>query len=135
MWDPILCAYLLKQENMRTAFTLIEIMVGIILLAILASMTMMMFFDATEVAANNARKTDLNAIMEALEAYRICIGNYPGSLDELLVVTPATGPLGQTKNYGPWLKNLGVDPVDKQPYTYIRLTATSYTLEGDNVHH
>ena len=120
---------------MRAAFTLIEILVVVILLAILAAIVIMMFNDATHQAKVSARKTDIKNIMEALETYRVNIGDFPASLDDLEISVTAPGPLGQPTQFGPWLKDLGNDPIDLQPYSYSRISDTAYVLEGDNVQH
>jgi len=119
----------------RTGFTLIEILIGIILLAILAAMVIMMFGDATQQAVISARNTDINCIQEALEVYRLNIGDFPASLDDLGISVTAPGPNGQPTDYGPWLKDLGPDPSDHAPYTYSRISDTSYMLEGENFNH
>jgi len=120
---------------MRSAFTLLELLIVVILLALLASIVIPMFHDFTDRAVVSARQTDINCIMEALEVYRLNIGDYPGNLDELQVAVTAPGPNGQLTDYGPWLRDLGVDPIDLQPYDYARFSDTSYTLEGELFNH
>lgn len=64
---------------MRTrAFTLIELLVTIVIIGLLATIATTSFVNAQRNARDDARKTAVASIANALEAYKLVRGNYPG---------------------------------------------------------
>lgn len=60
------------------AFTLIELLVTILIIALLATIATTSFVNAQRNARDDARKTSVASIANALEAFRLVRGNYPG---------------------------------------------------------
>jgi type II secretion system protein G len=115
---------------MSHAFTLIEILIVVMILAILAGVALPMFTNMTDDARDAARDIDLRAIREALEAYRARAGSFPQNLAALEGTAVLTGPDGLPAVYGPWFEDLSVDPTDGLDYVYTRNSRYSFTLEG-----
>jgi type II secretion system protein G len=115
---------------MSHAFTLIEILIVVMILAILAGVALPMFTNMTDDARNATKDIDLRAIREALEAYRARAGTFPPNLAALEGTAILAGPNGLPAVYGPWFEELGVDPTDGRAYEYTRNNRYSFTLEG-----
>lgn len=67
-----------KRQSQR-AFTLLELLIVMIILAILAGLGLVAFGTAQEKARDSRRKQDLSAIVKALDTYYNDFGKYPGS--------------------------------------------------------
>jgi general secretion pathway protein G len=100
-------------------FTLIEILVVIVVIAILATLVAPNVFQHVGTAKTTTAKSQIEMLSSALDAYRLDTGTYPGTaqglaaLNELPTVDPPT-------NWrGPYLrKAVPLDPWGR-PYVYI----------------
>ena len=88
----------------RTAFTLIELMVVIVIIGILAGIIVPNYVGRTEPAYDTRVKADMKSISDALEFFKMDTGNYPESLEELYTGSSAEG------WRGPYLKSQMKDP-------------------------
>src|SRR2546423_1341604 len=70
-------ARLRRKNPSVNGFTLIEIMVGIVIIIIFAGVLLPMVLTARKAARNQRLKADLNTIAVALEAYRMDFQDYP----------------------------------------------------------
>jgi len=99
----------------RSAFTLVEMLLVLVILAVLAAIVIPKFSGRSQQAKETAAKTQIKSIELALDAFEVDTGAYPqGSLD-VLVNQPSNA-----QNWrGPYLKQ-GV-PADPwgNPYTYV----------------
>ena len=108
---------------MKKAFTLIEILIVVILLAILAAIVIPMFGDATGQARRAKIDEDIARLQMQVELYRAQAGAYPTALADLLTEVAAgvdvngDGVVDATDLYGPWLKEVPLKP-DGTAYTY-----------------
>lgn len=100
-------------------FTLIEVMVVVVILAILAAMIVPRIMSRPEQARKVKARTDVMAIDNALEMYKLDNGFYPSNEQGLkaLVKKPAGEPVPQAWQSGGYLKNLPQDPWG-QSYQY-----------------
>ncbi len=100
-------------------FTLIEIMVVVVILGILGALIVPNFIGRPDEARVEAAKSDIHAIANALELYRLDNSNYPSSDQNLdaLVSEPSGYP--EPRNWSPdgYLKKLPRDPWG-EPYGY-----------------
>ena len=110
------------QRNTRRAmsgFTLIEVMVVVVIMAILAAIIVPRIMSRPDQAKMVKAKQDITSIGDALDLYRLDNGQYPTQAQGLqaLVTKPTTPPVPM--NYSPdgYLKQLPVDPWG-QPYHY-----------------
>lgn len=100
----------------RRGFTLIEIMVVVVILAVLAATIIPQFMGTTSDAKISASKSHVAELEAALERYNVHMDRYPTSDEGLKVLTQA--PSGaESKWRGPYIKQLRPDPWG-QPYQY-----------------
>jgi general secretion pathway protein G len=121
----------------QSGFTLIEIMVVVVILAVLGALVVPQILSKVDQARLTAAKTDIRTISGALDAYRLDNFKYPTSEQGLqaLVKQPADPTI---TNYavGGYLKSLPKDPWGN-PYVYVTPGAdghdydiTSYGRDG-----
>ena len=80
-------------------------MLVVIIIGVLAAMVVPRFAGRTEQAKVTRAKSDIAAIGLALDMYELDMGQYPMSMDELLVNNNAgTAPDGENNWKGPYLK-------------------------------
>lgn len=117
-------AYLTRLQRNRKGFTLIELMVVVVILGILAGAAIMTLGGGQSDKAKRARAaSDISTFMSALEFYKLDVGSYPASLDDL--VTNASDADGWE---GPYMKNIPKDPNGKD-YEYTPID-DSYTIKS-----
>ena len=104
----------------QAGFTLVEVMVVVVILAILAAIVVPRILRRPEQARIVAAKQDISSIENALSLYKLDNGFYPTTNQGLaaLVKKPTTNPV--PGNYSPdgYLKKVPVDPWS-QPYHYM----------------
>jgi len=91
-------------------FTLIEVMVVVVILAVLAALIVPRVVGRTDEARAVAAKQDIATIMQSLKLYRIDNSRYPTNEQglEALVSRPTTEP--QPSNWKSYLDKLPKDP-------------------------
>mgnify|MGYP000980317824 CR=1 FL=1 len=107
----------MKTNRARvTGFTLIEVMVVVVILGILASLVVVSVAGNTDKARVTAARSDLSAIAQALDLFKLDNFNYPSTDQGLEALVHA--PEG-ARNFpqGGYLKKLPVDPWG-HPYQY-----------------
>ena len=101
-----------KKELTRSAFTLIELMLVVIIIGVLAAMVMPRLVGRSEQARSAAAKADINAnISLALDMFEMDIGRYPDRLQDV-----RTNPGLGDKWKGQYLKR---EPKDQWGKDYI----------------
>lgn len=107
-------------NKLRTSsgFTLIEVMVVIVILAVLAAMIVPKVMGRPDEARVVAAKQDIGAIMSALKLYRLDNRRYPTAEQGLdaLVRKPGVAPIPD--NWKSYLDKMPVDPWGN-PYQYL----------------
>ncbi len=98
-----------KPKPSEAGFTLIEIMVVVIVLAIMASIVVPQFTGITKDAKVSAAKQNLKTLKGAINRFQITMDRYPTMEEGLsvLVTQPAEGAEGWS---GPYVDELPVDP-------------------------
>lgn len=91
-------------------FTLVEIMVVVVILAVLAALVVPRVVGRTDEARAVAAKQDIATVMQALKLYRIDNGRYPSNEQGLaaLVELPTTEP--RPTNWKSYLDKIPSDP-------------------------
>lgn len=121
--------FLLKKNNFKFSFTLIEIIVVITIISLLLSGSLVSYRTILTSSLDTRRKTDIETIRSALELYRNNNSSYPSSLEKLI-----SDDAGRV-----YLKTLPKDPKTEQDYMYSAKPTncnentsicTSYTLSA-----
>ena len=113
---------ILKQRakfNLQAGFTLIEVMVVVMIIAILAAVVVPRVMDRPEQAREIRAKQDIQSIQNAMDLYRLDNGSYPTQAQGIaaLVSKPSAPPAPMNYAPGGYLKIKPVDPWG-QPYHY-----------------
>ena len=105
----------LKTKS-RRGFTLVELMVVVLIIAILAALVVPKFQDAKERANEGAAKSQIGRISAIVQQFRLDCDRYPTTEEGLnaLVVAPADA----TGWRGPYLDRIPPDPW-QQEYVYV----------------
>ena len=116
------------MNKTMSGFTLIEILIVVVILGILGAVVVPNILSRPDTARVQAAQTDLRALSQTLEIYRLDNFQYPSSEQglESLVDRPQGFP--EAKNWNPegYLKKLPTDPWGS-PYLYEK-TGNSYSL-------
>lgn len=93
-------------------FTLIEIMVVVVIIAILAALIVPRVMGRPDEARIVAARHDVGALVQALKLYRLDNQRYPSTEQGLgaLVARPTTGPLPPNWKPGGYIERLPRDP-------------------------
>jgi general secretion pathway protein G len=110
----------LVLRKKMSGFTLIEVMVVVVILAILAAMIVPKIMSRPEQAKMTKTKEDVLALENALEMYKLDNGFYPSTDQGLqsLIVQPTTPPVPEHWQEGGYVKRLDNDPWSN-PYQYL----------------
>jgi general secretion pathway protein G len=102
---------LMKRNSNEQGFTLVEVMIVVIILAILAGVAMVSFGGLDKQAKDARARADMRAIATALKGYKAMTGSWPAALtpDLTTTVAPYTALIDSIPN-DPW------SPAN--PYTY-----------------
>lgn len=101
-------------------FTLVEVMVVVVILAVLAALIVPQVIGRPDEAKVVAARHDVAAISQALKLYRLDNGRYPSTEQGLaaLVERPSLAPLPPNWKRGGYLERLPRDPWGN-PYQYL----------------
>ena len=107
----------MKQYNENKGFTLLELLIVIVILGLLASLVAPEMFGKVDSQSRKTAAAQMNMLETALDTYRLDVGTYPATLEELRK--------SEKKGWdGPYLpKDVPLDPWGN-PYVY--------TVPGDN---
>ena len=103
-----------KKETRRRGFTLVELLVVIVILSMLAGIVAPRFFSQIQKAKWDSCRAKMAPIESAIDTFLLNTGDYPATLDEL-VVDPGlpgwAGPyLKESQLYDPWDRPYYYDP-------------------------
>lgn len=105
-----------RRQRRKSAFTLIELVVVMLILAILAAMIVPRIIGRAEDAKVARAVSDLSTVRSMLDNFRIDVGRYPTSEEGLESLRSAPADAGGWR--GPYSqKPIGVDPWGN-PYIY-----------------
>jgi len=108
------------RGSWRNGFTLIEVMVVVVILAILAALIVPKIMSRPDEARAVAAKQDIATLVQALRLYRLDNTRYPTSEQGLaaLVSRPTVAPVPANWKAGGYLERLPKDPWGN-PYLYL----------------
>jgi general secretion pathway protein G len=136
------------NRRSRLGFTLVELLVVIVVLAVLAAIVLPKFVDSGKRSKESALKADLKLYRNAITIYKTDTGYYPLVLTDLAATSqPAKGLDDSAAQkdivtgtwHGPYVQNVEKDPVSGADFTYttsganvgtIKSSATGNGLDG-----
>ena len=74
------------RKNMRSAFTLVELLVVIVIIALLSSLVAPKFFGKLDDAKVKTAYTQMQMLSTALDAFRLDVGRYPTTQEGLEIL-------------------------------------------------
>jgi general secretion pathway protein G len=105
-----------KRSQRRAGFTLVELIMVAVILAILAVVVIPQFSDASSDVKNSALRATLHTIRSQLELYKAQhLGKYPLKAswsDAMLKKTKDDGSVAADGKFGPYLQQMPVNPMD-----------------------
>ena len=123
----------MKTMNRRGAFTLIEVLIVVVIMAILAATIIPQFTDSTKDAKSSTVQFNLHTLRSQIQLYRTQhAGLAPtGTLAELLTTTDATGATGTGAAfpYGPYLREVPLNPFNNSKA--VKVITTDPAAAGD----
>ena len=108
------------SPKLSRGFTLIEIMIVVVIIAILAAVVIPRILDRPDQARVTAAKADIAIIMQQLKLYRLDNASYPSTDQGLqaLIIKPTSAPIPMNWKNGGYLEKLPNDPWGR-PYQYL----------------
>ncbi|MBN2490889.1 MAG: type II secretion system major pseudopilin GspG [Planctomycetes bacterium] len=103
------------RRRREAAFTLVELMVVVIVLAILAATILPQFVGVTHDAKVARARSDISVLAQQLEAFKLRHDRYPTTEEGLQALVDP--PAGELKGWRPLIKELMLDPWGN-PYQY-----------------
>ncbi len=97
------------RKDRRAGFTLLEVLLVVVILSVIMSLVVVNIFGARDNANIGLAKVNLKAISTLLDTYRLNIGSYPNSLDDL-VAMPSDLP-----DPSKWYK-IAKEPISPDPW-------------------
>jgi len=118
-----------KVRRRRAGFTLVELLVVIVVLAVLAAMVLPKFMDSSRRSKESALKSDLTLLRDAVSRMQTDTGAYPAQLADLITCPSGLKGFDSGGNqlafvagdwHGPYLNMTAVpnDPVAAAAFTY-----------------
>jgi general secretion pathway protein G len=107
-----------SRSRFISGFTLIEIMVVVIIIAVLAVTIMPKFIGTTQDAKISAAKAQVAELQSAIERFNIQMDRYPTTEEGLKVLVDAPAGDDAQKWRGPYVEQLRNDPWGN-PYQYV----------------
>ncbi len=91
-----------NRTALSRGFTLIELLVVLVILGLLAALAGPKIIGYLGGAKSDSAKLQISEFEQALDLYKLEVGNYPSTQDGLLALVQA--PAGADKWHGPYLK-------------------------------
>jgi general secretion pathway protein G len=119
--------YLMERAKRKKGFTLVELLVVIVVLAVLAAIVLPKFMNSSKRSKESALKSDLKLVRNAVSLFQADTGAYPKALTDLTATAaPAKGldsagadaTITATDWHGPYLQDLPKDPIDGTDLVY-----------------
>jgi general secretion pathway protein G len=103
-----------RQQHRRGAagFTLMEVLLVLVILVVLASMAVNVFWGAREKADRQAAATQVGLYAKAADMYRLDMKRYPSNLQDL--VNKPSDAAAANKWSGPYMDKIAKDPWDNE---------------------
>jgi len=133
---------IIERMKGKRGFTLVELLVVIVVLAVLAAIVLPKFMNSGNRSKESALKSDVKLVRNAINLFQADTGNYPNGLADLSEATVgsvkvAGGAAVKAADWhGPYLESIPTDPVSGNALTYdsatgkVTSSATGNALDG-----
>ncbi len=129
-----------RINRKQKGFTLVELLVVIVVLAVLAAIVLPKFMDSGTRSKESALKSDLKLIRNAITIFKTDTGLYPLALSDLAASSaPAQGSNGTadvnltaSNWHGPYVQSIPNDPVSGTAFTYTKTSGTAVSSATGN---
>jgi len=111
-------SFRIHHSSARRAFTLIEILVVVTILAMLASAIVLSFSGETDRARVARAKSDIATLENAIDRFKLDMRRYPAEEEGLVALAQKPDSEDATRWKGPYIKRLEKDPWGN-PYVYV----------------
>lgn len=130
-------SYIERMRHKR-GFTLVELLVVIVVLAVLAAIVLPKFMNSSSRSKESALKSDLKLARNAISLFQTDTGVYPKSLADLSATSAdgVTATITASDWHGPYLESIPTDPVSGNALNYdsttgkVTSSATGNALDG-----
>lgn len=112
----------IKRPSRRNAFTLLEVMLVLVIIAAIAGIAVVNIGAFQDRAFTRTAKSEISTLKTMLESYRLEVGSYPSELNALHE-TPS-----DLADPSKWMQ-VSEDPIKPDPWGH----AYEYTLNGSDV--
>lgn len=117
---------MLSRANRRSGFTLVEVLIVVVIMAVLAATIIPQFSTSTMDAKVSTAKFNLNSIRSQLQLYKAQHnGTFPATLSLMTIATTNTGATGSGANLGPYLQ-----AIPEEPFSASATVATSLASDS-----
>ena len=125
-----------STRKLRRGFTLVELLIVIIIIAVLAAVAIPKFASSSGRSKDSSLKSNLKIVRNAIEMFRADTGLTPATLADLAATTAPSGgglnnsatatpfPTGSFR--GPYIQAVPVDPVSGTSLTYTVTAGASF---------
>ncbi|OFX17398.1 MAG: hypothetical protein A2Z18_06140 [Armatimonadetes bacterium RBG_16_58_9] len=116
-----------RRRGRERGFTLVELLVVIVVLAVLGAIVLPKFMDSGTRSRESALKSDLKLLRNAVATFQIDTGFYPSQLNDLAATTAPTkgltaaaaeATITATDWHGPYVQSVPDDPVSGSDFAY-----------------
>jgi len=113
-----------RRKRGRFGFTLVELLVVIVVLAVLAAIVLPKFMNSSTRSKESALKSDLKLLRNAVSLFQADTGKLPNGLSDLsetdkTKVKVAGGTVVNAADWhGPYIETVPTDPVSGAAFTY-----------------
>ena len=119
----------MRVVRRNNAFTLIEVLIVVVIMAVLAATVIPQFSSSTTDAKESSQKFNMHTLRSQIEMYKIHHGEYPKitdkSLPQLLGKTDASGAIDASGAFGPYLDgDIPANPFDNVNSVYAAESAS-----------
>ena len=125
----------MKTAAGRSAFTLVEVLIVVVIMAILAAAIIPQFTDSTKDAKSSTVTFNLSTLRSQIQLYRTQHNgsNPSGTLAELLTTTNASGTAGTGANYpfGPYLRAIPANSINNLNTVTVITTDPATAAQAD----
>jgi general secretion pathway protein G len=122
-------------RNIKKGFTLVELLIVIIIIAVLAAIAIPKFSNSSMRSKESSLRANLKLVRNAIDLFRADTGAFPATMAGLTASTTvglsaaaATCTVAATDWRGPYLQAVPVDPVSGSALTYGTTTANVGTV-------